>query len=117
MALSADEKRRRAITAWWERKSILDFIARLKRTRMEDEVRAAFDAWAAEHDPDGTMDDYERAKLYSKAIGDRGGNRSRAREQDWSQYVSPHMPLASADTRPEGGDATEIAEGSDAEER
>lgn len=32
-----------------------------------DEVRAAFDAWAAEIDPLGVMDDYQRAREFVKA--------------------------------------------------
>ena len=33
-----------------------------------DEIRAKFDAWISEVDPDGAIDDYARARLYLRAL-------------------------------------------------
>lgn len=50
---------------------------RLTLLPAHDAERAAFDAWAAIHDPDGTMDDYERSRRYSKAIAMEAGRQER----------------------------------------
>jgi hypothetical protein len=49
-------------------KSVLGTLAaRMNNLPCEDAVRANFDAWTAEHDPDGKMDDYERSRRYAAA--------------------------------------------------
>lgn len=33
-----------------------------------DQVRADYERWAAEHDPDGRMNDYERARIFNRPL-------------------------------------------------
>lgn len=46
--------------------ALATMAARIDAAAGPDEVRASFDAWAAEVDPDGAMDDYRRARLYAR---------------------------------------------------
>lgn len=52
-----------------------------------DTVRQAFDAWAAMVDPENRLDDYQRGRLYLKAVADEARP---AQTADYSPGITPN---------------------------
>jgi hypothetical protein len=75
-------------------------MARLRTKPDEDEIRTAFDEWVSVADPENTLDNYARARLYTRAIADRTASGMPLRENN----VDCSRPQAGSPTA-ESGDA------------
>jgi hypothetical protein len=57
------------------KEALIKLGSRLDDSSGPDEVRAAFDAWLAEVDPDGKMDVYQLGRAYARTAKSAGSNR------------------------------------------